>query len=81
MKTLFIGIIFTLLSAMSGMAHPYPWLKAPDTIPLFKEKPAVVQGWDSLLKEGKLTEFYGALEKNRSSWVTSGGKGVIPKRR
>lgn len=63
MKTLFIGIIFTLLSAMSGMAHPYPWLKAPDTIPLFKEKPAVVQGWDSLLKEGKLTEFYTALGK------------------
>ena len=65
MKTLFIGIIFTLLSAMSGVGHPYPWLKAPDTIPLFKEKPAVVQGWEQLLKEGKLTEFYGALEKTR----------------
>ena len=70
MKTLFIGIIFTLLSTMSGVAHPYPWLKAPDAISLFKEKPAVVQGWDELLKEGKLTEFYAALEKTQKLVAT-----------
>lgn len=66
MKTLFICMMhFILVSAMPCMGRPQPVLKAPDAIPLFKEKPAVVQGWDELLKEGKLTEFYGALEKTR----------------
>lgn len=66
MKTFFICMMnFILVSAMPCMGRPQPVLKAPDAISLFKEKPAVVQGWDELLNEGKLTEFYGALEKTR----------------
>lgn len=71
MKTFFIWImIFILVSAMPCMARPQPVLKAPDAIPLFKEKPAVVQGWEQLLNEGKLTEFYDALKKTQKLVAT-----------
>lgn len=80
MKTFFIWIMnFILVSAMSSMAHPQPVLKAPDTIPLFKEKPAVVQGWDELLKEGKLTEFYHTMAKNRTIVGTIWENGIYSK--
>lgn len=71
MKTFFICIMnFILISAMPCMARPKPVLKAPDAIPLFKEKPAVVQGWEQLLNEGKLTEFYDALKKTQKLVAT-----------
>lgn len=80
MKTFFICLMnFILVSAMPCMAHPQLVLKAPDTIPLFKEKPAVVQGWDELLKEGKLAEFYHIMAKNRTIVGTIWENGIYSK--
>lgn len=80
MKTFFICLMnFILVSAMPCMAHPQLVLKAPDTIPLFKEKPAVVQGWDELLKEGKLAEFYHIMAKNRTILGTIWENGIYSK--